>query len=86
MTKYVIKNKATGRFYVSSKANGVDPFDIHFAKIFPTLRSARAAMPHFDQWYRNPTTGNFENEYPKGWQPTVFEVETQVLLKDEVVF
>jgi hypothetical protein len=33
-------------FYPSSSANNVDPHDIKFAKLFPTIRSAKSAA----QW------------------------------------
>ena len=37
----------TGRqYYTSSNANIVDPTDIQYAKVFPTMRSAKAAA----QW------------------------------------
>lgn len=86
MTKYVIMNKASGRFYTSSKAKTVDLFDIHYAKIFPTVNSAKSAMQWFDTWYRNPITEEYENEYPKGWKPAIFEVETKVVLGNQVNF
>lgn len=84
MSKYVIMNRATGRYYTSSKANEVDPFDIHYAKIFPSLRSAKSAIQWFDTFFRNPETKEYEDEYDKGWQPTVYEVETQIILKKPV--
>lgn len=80
MTKYVIMNKKSGRFYTSSKSKKVDPFDIHFAKVFPTIQSAKSAIGWFDLYYYDPEHG-YINEYETaGWQPAIFEVETQVIL------
>ena len=87
MTKYVIMNRKTGRFYTSSKSKKVDPFDIHYAKIFPTVQSAKSAMQWFDTFYLNLEAGEWENEYDtKGWQPRIFEVETKVVLGNQINF
>lgn len=33
-------------YYVSSQAKDVDPFDINYAKFFPTIRAAKHAMQY----------------------------------------
>jgi hypothetical protein len=77
-------NKITGRFYTSSKAKAVDPFDITYAKVFPTTRSAKAALQWFDRYFRNPATEEYEHDSSKDWDPAVYEVETKIILKDQV--
>lgn len=36
----------TRAYYVSSGSKDVDPFDIHFAKLFPNIKSVKSAL----QW------------------------------------
>ena len=81
---YVLMNKANGRFYVSSASRKVDPYDATYAKIFPTMRSAKQAMQWFNQGFLDTGDANPANWTYEPWDPGIFEVQTQVVVKHEV--
>lgn len=84
MTKYVIMNKPTGRYYVSSGAKSVDPFDPIYAKVFPNLRSARAAFQWFDQNFLDTSDRDPKKWVMEPWDPAIFEATVNVTVGNEV--
>jgi len=81
---YIIMNKPTGRFYVSSKSSSVDHFDPNYAKVFPTIRSAHAALQWFDQNFLDTSDPDPTKWTRKSWDPAIFEAEVKVVVSKEV--
>lgn len=84
MTKYVIMNKPNGRYYVSSASSSVDHFDPNYAKVFPTMRSARAAFQWFDQAFLDTSDRDPANWIMEPWDPAIFEATITVSVGKEV--
>lgn len=84
MTKYVIMNKATGRFYVSSSSSKVDHYDPSYAKVFPTMRSAKQAMKWFNQSLLNTNDPDPAKWTYEPWDPGIFEAQTTIVVGNQV--
>lgn len=81
---YVLMNKATRRFYVSSASQKVDPYDPVYAKVFPTLRSAKQAMQWFGPSWLDTSDPDPSKWIQELWDPGIFEIQTQITVKNEV--
>jgi len=81
---YILMNKPNGRFYVSSKSTAVDPFDPNYAKVFPTMRSARAAFQWFDQNFLDTSDPDPGKWVMEPWDPAIFEADVSIALGKEV--